>query len=53
MGTESRIALQATQELIKESIQGRVRVLFHSGNHKSSVMTKAKGDYGLELVKKM
>lgn len=53
VGTESRIALQATQELIKESIQGRVRVLFHSGSHKSFVMTKAKGDYGLELVKKM
>ena len=41
VGTESRIALQTAQALIKGNIQGRVRVLFDSGSHKSFVTAKA------------
>ena len=52
VGTESRIALQTAQALIKGSVQGRVRVLFDSGSHKSFVTAKAASNYGLEIVRK-
>ena len=52
MGTESRIALQTAQALIKGNVPGRVRVLFHSGSLKSLVTTKAARNYGLEIVRK-
>ena len=37
VGTESRIALQTAQTLIKGETQGRVRVIFDSGSHRSFV----------------
>lgn len=52
VGTESRIALQTAQALMKGRVQGRVRVLFDSGSHKSFITAKAVGDYGLEVVRK-
>lgn len=52
VGTESRIALQTVQALIKGRVQGRVRVLFDSGSHKSFITVKAASDYGLEVVRK-
>ena len=52
MGTESRIALQTAQALIKGNVPGRVRVLFDSGSLKSLVTTKAARNYGLEIVRK-
>lgn len=52
VGTESRIALQTAQALIKGSVQGRVRVLFDSGSHKSFVTAKAASNYGLGIVRK-
>ena len=52
MGTESRIALQTAQALIKGSVQGRVRALFDLGSHKSFVTAKAASNYGLEIVRK-
>lgn len=52
VGTESRIALQTAQALIKGRVQGRVRVLFDSGSHKSFITVKAASDYGLEVVRK-
>ena len=52
VGTESRIALQTAQASIKGRVQGRVRVLFDSGSHKSFITAKAAGDYGLEVVGK-
>ena len=52
VGTESRIALQTAQALIKGDVPGRVRVLFDSGSHKSFVTTKAASNYGLEIVRK-
>ena len=52
VGTESRIALQTAQASIKGRVQGRVRVLFDSGSHKSFITAKAVGDYGLEVVRK-
>ena len=52
VGTESRIALQTAQALIKGNVPGRVRVLFDSGSHKSFVTTKAASNYGLEIVRK-
>ena len=52
VGTESRIALQTAQALIKGNVQGRVRVLFDSGNHKSFVTAKAASNYGLEIVRR-
>ena len=52
MGTESRIALQTAQALIKGNVPGRVRVLFDSGSLKSLVTTKAASNYGLEIVRK-
>ena len=45
MGTESRIALQTAQALIKGNVPGRVRVLFDSGRHKSFVTRKAASNY--------
>ena len=51
VGTESRVALQTAQALIKGSAQGRVRVLFYSGSHKSFVTAKAASNYGLEIVR--
>jgi len=51
VGTESRVALQTAQALIKGSAQGRVRVLFDSGSHKSFVTAKAASNYGLEIVR--
>lgn len=44
VGTESRIALQTAQALIKGNVPGRVRVLFDSGCHKSFVTPKAAND---------
>ena len=52
MGTESRIALQTAQALIKGNVLGRVRVLFDSRSLKSLVTTKAASNYGLEIVRK-
>ena len=52
MGTESRIALQTAQALIKGNVPGRVRVLFDSESLKSFVTTKAARNYGLEIVRK-
>ena len=52
VGTESRIALQTAQALIKGSRQGKVRVLFDSGSHRSFVTTKAASNYALEIVRK-
>ena len=52
VGTESRIALQTAQALIKGSRQGRVRVLFVSRSHRSFVTTKAASNYDLEIVRK-
>ena len=52
MGTESTIALQTAQALIKGNVPGRVRVLFDSGSLKSLVTTKATRNYGLEIVRK-
>ena len=52
MGTESRIALQTAQALIKGNVPGRVRVLFDSGSLKSLVATNAASNYGLEIVRK-
>ena len=40
VGTESRIALQTAQALIKGETQGRVRVIFDSGSHRSFVALK-------------
>ena len=40
MVTECRIALQTAQALIKGGTQGRVRVLFDSGRHRSFVTAK-------------
>ena len=52
VGTESRIALQTAQALIKGSRQGRVRVLFDSGSHRSFVTTKAASNCELQIVRK-
>ena len=52
MGTESRIALQTAQALIKGNVPGRVRVPFDSRSLKSLVTTKAARNYGLEIVRK-
>ena len=52
MGTESRIALQTAQALIKGNVPGRVRVLIDSGSLKSLVTTKAARNYGLGIVRK-
>ena len=52
MGTESRIALQTAQALIKGNVPGRVRVLFDLRSLKSLVTTKAASNYGLEIVRK-
>ena len=52
VGTESRIALQTAQALIKGTRQGRVRVLFDSGSHRSFVTTKAASNYDLQIVRK-
>ena len=52
VGTERRIALQTVQELIKGSRQGRVRVLFDSGSHRSFVTTKAANNCELQIVRK-
>ena len=52
VGTESRIALQTAQALIKGNVPGRVRVLFDLRSLKSLVTTKAASNYGLEIVRK-
>ena len=52
VGTQSRIALQTAQALIKGSRQGRVRVLFDSGSHRSFVTTKATSNCELQNRKK-
>ena len=52
MGTESRIALQTAQALIKGGTQGRVRVLFDSGSHRSFVTAKAALKYELPVERK-
>ena len=52
MGTECRIALQTAQALIKEGKQGRVRVLFDSGSHRSFVTAKAALKYELPVERK-
>ena len=52
VGTENRIALQTAQALIKGNVQGRVRLLFDSGSHKSFVTAKAASNYGLEIVRR-
>ena len=52
VGTESRIALQTAQALIKGNVPGRVRVLFDSGSLRSLVTTNAASNYGLEIVRK-
>ena len=52
VGTESRIALQTAQALIKGENQGRVRVLFDSGSHRSFITAKAASSYGLGIIRK-
>ena len=52
VGTESRIALQTAQALIKGERQGRIRVLFDSGSHRSFITAKAASSYGLGVVRK-
>lgn len=52
VGTESRIALQTAQALIKGGKQGRVRVLFDSGSQRSFITAKAASNYDLEIVRK-
>ena len=52
VGTESRITLQTAQALIKGNVQGRVRVLFDSGSHKTFVTAKAASNYGLEILRR-
>ena len=52
VGTESRIALQTAQALIKGSRQGRVRVLFNSESHRSFVIAKAASNCELQIVRK-
>ncbi len=52
VGTESRIALQTAQALIKGERQGRIRVLFDSGSHRSFITAKAANSYGLGVVRK-
>jgi len=52
VGMESRIDLQTAQALIKGSRQGRVRVLFDSGSHRSFVTTKAVSNCKLQFVRK-
>ena len=52
VGTESRIALQTAQALMKGRKQGRVRVLFDSGSHRSFITAKAANLYGLGIVRK-
>ena len=52
VGTESRIALQTAQALIKGGKQGRVRVMFDSGSHRSFVTAKAARKYELTVARK-
>ena len=52
VGTESRIALQTAQALIKGSRQGRVRVLFDSGTHRSFITTKTASNCELQIVRR-
>ena len=53
VGTESWIALQTAQALIKGEKQGRKgRVLFDSGSHRSFITAKAANSYGLGIVRK-
>ena len=52
VGTESRIALQTSQALIKGNVPGRVRVPFDSGSHKSFITTKAANSYVFRNCKK-
>ena len=52
VGTESRIALQTAQALIKGSRKGRVRVLFDSGSHRSLITVKAASSYDLGIARK-
>ena len=52
VGTESRITLQTAQALITGNVQGRVRVLFDSGSHKTFVTAKAASNYGLEILRR-
>ena len=52
VGTECRIALQTAQALIKGGTQGRVRVLFDSGSHRSFVTAKAALKYELPVERK-
>lgn len=52
VGTESKIPPQTAQALIAASVQGRVRVLFDSGNQRSFVTAKAVRNQGLGIVRK-
>ena len=52
VGTESGIALQTAQALIKGGKRGRVRVMFDSGSHRSFVTNKAARKYELTVVRK-
>lgn len=52
VGTESRIALQTAQALIKGGKKGRVRVLFDSGSHRSFITAKAARSYDLGIARK-
>ena len=52
VGTESKIALQTTQALIKGDKQGRIRVLFDSGSHRSFVIARVASKYDFPVVRK-
>ena len=52
VGTECRIALQTAQAIISGGSQGRIRVLFDSGSHRSFVTAKAASKYDLPVVRK-
>lgn len=45
VGTKCRIALQTAQAMIKGGKQGRIRVLFDSGSHRSFVSARAASKY--------
>ena len=51
VGTESRIALETAQALIKGGRQGRLRVWFDSGSHRSFITTKAASNYNFKIVR--
>ena len=52
VGTECRITLQTAQAIISGESQGRIRVLFDSGSHRSFVTVRAASKFDLPVVRK-